>query len=108
MNGDWASKLNEISETLSILSIQVKELSDKIQSLNFPDGRLLSTKSKTDKTVQLDTVYDVIKKSREDVTIKELKIKTGLDSRQLGNALFRLKQKGKIQPTGKKGVYRKK
>jgi predicted Rossmann fold nucleotide-binding protein DprA/Smf involved in DNA uptake len=67
-----------------------------------PRGR----KPATGSTV-LDTVYDVIKRSRKGVTIATLKEKSGLDARQLSNALYKLSKKGIIK-TVSRGVYVKK
>ena len=55
----------------------------------------------------LDTVYDVIKRSRKGVAIATLKEKSGLDARQLSNALYKLSKKGTIK-TVSRGVYVKK
>lgn len=55
----------------------------------------------------LDSVHNVIKRSRSGVTIATLKAKTKLDSRQLSNALYKLSKKGMIR-TKSRGVYVKK
>jgi hypothetical protein len=52
----------------------------------------------------LDTVFNVIKRSRKGVSISVLKTKTGLDSRQLSNALYKLSKKGMVK-TPSRGVY---
>lgn len=52
----------------------------------------------------LDTVLSVIKKSRAGANIADLKTKTGLESRQLSNALYKLSKKGKIKSKAR-GVY---
>ena len=52
----------------------------------------------------LDNVLDVIKKSKNGATIANLKAKTGLESRQLSNALYKLSKKGQIK-TVSRGVY---
>ena len=58
------------------------------------------------KTV-LDTVYGVIKRSRNGATIATLKTKTGLDSRQLSNALYKLSKKRMVRAKSR-GLYVKK
>ncbi len=63
-------------------------------------------KSATGSTV-LNTVYGVIKGSRKGVAIATLKEKSGLDARQLSNALYKLSKKGTIA-TVSRGVYVKK
>jgi len=55
----------------------------------------------------LDSVHNVIKRSRSGVSIAALKSKTKLDSRQLSNALYKLSKKGLIR-TESRGVYVKK
>jgi len=52
----------------------------------------------------LDNVLDVIAKSRSGANIANLKEKTGLESRQLSNALYKLSKKGQIK-TVSRGVY---
>jgi hypothetical protein len=55
----------------------------------------------------LDSVHNVIKRSRSGVSIATLKSKTKLDSRQLSNALYKLSKKGLITSKAR-GVYEKK
>jgi predicted Rossmann fold nucleotide-binding protein DprA/Smf involved in DNA uptake len=54
----------------------------------------------------LDSVYDVIRRSRKGVNIATLKAKTKLDARQLSNALYKLSKKGSIKSVSR-GVYTK-
>ena len=56
------------------------------------------------KETVLDNVLDVIAKSRTGATIANLRSKTGLESRQLSNALYKLGKKGQIK-TISRGVY---
>ncbi len=58
-------------------------------------------------TTVLDTVFDVIKRNRNGVSIAALKAKTKLDSRQLSNALYKLSKKGQVRAKSR-GVYVKK
>jgi predicted Rossmann fold nucleotide-binding protein DprA/Smf involved in DNA uptake len=55
----------------------------------------------------LDTVFNVIKRTKKGVTVTQLREKTKLDSRQLSNALYKLTKKGAIQ-TKSRGLYVKK
>jgi lambda repressor-like predicted transcriptional regulator len=55
----------------------------------------------------LDTVFNVIKRTKKGVTVTQLREKTKLDSRQLSNALYKLTKKGVIQ-TKSRGLYVKK
>jgi len=55
----------------------------------------------------LDSVYDVIKRSKKGVTIATLKSKTKLEARQLSNALYKLSKRGDIAAKSR-GLYVKK
>ena len=55
----------------------------------------------------IDTVFEVVKRSRKGTTIATLKEKTGFDSRQLSNALYKLSKRDKIV-SKTRGVYMKK
>ena len=59
---------------------------------------------KAAKATVLDSVMAVINKSRAGATIANLKSKTGLESRQLSNALYKLSKKGMIKSKSR-GVY---
>jgi predicted Rossmann fold nucleotide-binding protein DprA/Smf involved in DNA uptake len=59
---------------------------------------------KASKSTVLDSVMAVINKSRSGATIANLKSKTGLESRQLSNALYKLSKKGMIKSKSR-GVY---
>ena len=59
------------------------------------------------KTTVLDAVYDVVRRARNGATIAQLKEKTGLNPRQLSNALYKLSTRGKIVAISR-GVYAKK
>jgi predicted Rossmann fold nucleotide-binding protein DprA/Smf involved in DNA uptake len=55
----------------------------------------------------LDQVFDAVVRSRNGATIAKLKEKTGLESRQLSNALYKLSKRGKIESPAR-GLYLKK
>ena len=55
----------------------------------------------------LDTIYELIGSGGEGTKVAEIKEKTGFETRQVNNALYKLKQKGKID-TISRGVYVKK
>jgi len=55
----------------------------------------------------LDRVFEVISKSRKGASIDKLKEKTGLEARQLSNALYKLTKKGIVEARTR-GVYFKK
>ena len=55
----------------------------------------------------LDSIFGMISRSRSGITVEKLKKRTGLESRQVSNALYKLTQKGKIE-TLSRGLYAKK
>ena len=61
-------------------------------------------KKATKKTTVLDSVYDVVRRSRNGATIAQLKQKTGLNPRQLSNALYKLSTRKMIEAK-KRGLY---
>ena len=105
------SQLRDISKELSKLSKQVdrlaaqvektakaKKIADKAAGAKKKTAKKASAAEKmTTKAVGkvstlLDSVYDVIKRSRNGVAIATIKAKTNLDPRQLSNALYKLKK----------------
>jgi hypothetical protein len=52
----------------------------------------------------LSTVHKVIKHSRKGIAVPKIKQKTGLDDRQISNALYKLTKKGAVE-TKTRGVY---
>ena len=55
----------------------------------------------------LDNIFGLISRSRKGITVEKLKKKTGLEARQVSNALYKLTKKGKIE-TLSRGLYIKK
>ena len=55
----------------------------------------------------LDNIYGMISKSRKGITVEMLKKRTGLQARQVSNALYKLTKKAKIE-TLSRGTYVKK
>jgi predicted Rossmann fold nucleotide-binding protein DprA/Smf involved in DNA uptake len=55
----------------------------------------------------LDNIRVMISRSRNGITVEKLKKRTGLEARQVSNALYKLTKKGKIE-TLSRGVYVKK
>lgn len=58
-------------------------------------------------TTVLDSVFNVVKKSKKGVTVAALKEKTGYNPKQLSNALYKLTKKDMVT-TKTRGVYVKK
>jgi len=116
-------QLKAISKNLVSLSKQVDRLTkqvDKLQPAQKAAVKKTAAKKAAPKkkaaargrkpakgSTVLDTVFDLIKRSRKGVAIATLKEKSGLDARQLSNALYKLTKKGTIK-TISRGVYVKK
>ena len=60
-----------------------------------------------DQQTMLDNIFVMISRSRNGITVERLKKRTGLEARQVSNALYKLTKKGKIE-TVSRGVYVKK
>lgn len=114
------TQLKTISKSLASLSKQVERITKQVDKLQPSKKSAPAKRKKTarraavgkkasparGKTV-LDRVYGVISRSRNGATIATLKKKTGLDSRQLSNALYKLSKKGMVQAKSR-GHYVKK
>ena len=120
------TQLKTISKSLVSLSKQVERITKQVEKLQ-PAKKAAAKGKKTvrkaavrrkaaparrkaaaakGKTV-LDTVYGVIRRSKNGATIATLKTKTGLDSRQLSNALYKLSKKRMVRAKSR-GLYVKK
>ena len=110
---NFQSQLKSVSKSLAALSKQVERLSNQAEmpkAVKKPSAVKKAAAPKAapagGKTV-LDTVLDVIKRSKKGVTVAQLKTKTQLDARQLSNALYKLSKKGMVQAPSR-GLYVKK
>lgn len=117
--GKVADRLNKLQTSKTTSSVKKKK---KATAKSKPAAKKATVKSKSsakkaktsktkktpakEKTV-LDIVFEAIKRSRNGVSIDKLKEKTGLVSRQLSNALYKLAKKGNIKSKGR-GLYVKK
>ena len=72
-----------------------------------PAAAKAKTAAKAKGQSMLDTIFGMISRSRNGITVASLKKRTGLDPRQVSNALYKLTQKDKIE-TISRGVYVKK
>ncbi len=110
-------QLKSVSKSLTSLSKQLETISKKIE--NAPTAKKASKKAASKPTAKkrttskasvskaaaaakggdtvLDSVFDVIRRSRNGASIAKLKEKTGLEARQLSNALYKLSKRGKIE-----------
>ena len=119
-----SNQLKSIAKHLTALSKQVEKLSKQVdKGLAAKKTAPKSTKAKpkakkaapvkkvkkviVDKgATVLNSVFDVIKKSRKGISIAQLKEKTDLNPRQLSNALYKLTKKGSIKSMSR-GIYTK-
>jgi predicted Rossmann fold nucleotide-binding protein DprA/Smf involved in DNA uptake len=106
------TQLKSISRSLLALADKVDELSDQIESLQGGQGVAsrgpASQKGADSRALSvLDTVYEVIRRSRKGASISKLREKTGLDARQVSNALYKLTKRDKIVAI-QRGLYAKK
>jgi predicted Rossmann fold nucleotide-binding protein DprA/Smf involved in DNA uptake len=119
-----SNQLKSIAKHLAALSTKVEKLSKQVdKGLTAKKTASKSTKAKPKvtkaapvkkvKTVKADkgetvlnSVFDVIKRSRKGISIAQLKEKTDLNPRQLSNALYKLTKKGSIKSMSR-GIYTK-
>ena len=121
------AQLKTISKALVSLSKQVEKIVQQISKLQAPEATAAAKKTKTTaakaqkssvkkkpvkketakQMTALEAVFGVIKRSKNGATIAGLKEKTGLVSRQLSNALYKLTKKGQIMAK-ERGLYIKK
>jgi predicted Rossmann fold nucleotide-binding protein DprA/Smf involved in DNA uptake len=108
-------ELSEVSKALSGLFKKVNKIAKRVNKLGStagakakrgrkpgPKAPLRAARVRQD-TV-LDSVYKTIRRSRNGISIAQLKAKTALDDRQLSNALYKLTKKGMIEAKSR-GVY---
>jgi predicted transcriptional regulator of viral defense system len=126
------NQLKSIAKHLTALSKQVEKLSKQVDKglavrktapkstkekpKAKPKAKLKAKKAAPVKKVKnvnvdkgatvLNSVLDVIKKSRKGISIAQLKEKTDLNPRQLSNALYKLTKKGSIKSMSR-GIYTK-
>lgn len=86
-----------------------KKRAAKKQAPTTEEGAQAPTAAPTAEAQQtmLDNILVMIGRSRNGITVEKLKKRTGLEARQVSNALYKLTKKGKIE-TLSRGVYVKK
>jgi predicted Rossmann fold nucleotide-binding protein DprA/Smf involved in DNA uptake len=128
-----ATQLKTLSKTLDTLSKKVDKIIQDVNKVKTPKKAAPAKKAVAKKAAakkaaakkaaakkavakkaapaqqvtMLDSVFDIIKRTKKGVTVAQLKEKTKLNPRQLSNALYKLTKKGKIQ-TKSRGLYVKK
>lgn len=120
-------QLEAVSKFLSNLSKQVDKIAKQIEKRHGPKksqktkpapAKAKPAKKKSvkkpavkktiaKKATAIDAVYDVIKKSKKGVDMATLKKKTGLESKQISNAIYKLSKRGLVGSVSR-GVYSKK
>jgi hypothetical protein len=112
-------QLKTISKSLARLSKQVETITKQVDKLQPAKKAPVKRKKVVRKAAArrkaapakgqtvLDSVFSVIKRSKKGATIATLKTKTGLDSRQLSNALYKLSKKRMVRAKSR-GLYVKK
>jgi predicted Rossmann fold nucleotide-binding protein DprA/Smf involved in DNA uptake len=128
------NQLKSVSKSLVSLSKQVEKISDQVAKAAPPKPaarktsarkkaapkKRVATARKTaaakrapakaaagKSSTVLDSVFNAVKRSKKGASISQLRKKTGLEARQLSNALYKLTKKGKIQAVSR-GIYAKK
>jgi predicted Rossmann fold nucleotide-binding protein DprA/Smf involved in DNA uptake len=111
------TQLKTISKSLAGLSKQVDRITKQVDKLQPAKKAAPAKRTKTVRKAAvrkkaapvkgqtvLDRVHTIIKRSKKGVTIATLKSKTGLDSRQLSNALYKLSKKRLVRAKSR-GLY---
>jgi predicted Rossmann fold nucleotide-binding protein DprA/Smf involved in DNA uptake len=111
------TQLKTISKSLASLSKQVDRITKQVDKLQPAKKAAPARRKKAVRkaavrkkaapakgSTVLDRVYAVIKRSKNGATIATLKSKTGLDSRQLSNALYKLSKKNLVHAKSR-GLY---
>ncbi|MGA8180761.1 MAG: hypothetical protein WB792_11935 [Desulfobacterales bacterium] len=128
-----STQLKTLSKSLDTISKKVEKIIQDVDNFKAPTKTAPAKKTAAKKTAvkktvakkaaakktaakkaapaqqetMLDSVFDIIKRTKKGVTVAQLKEKTKLNARQLSNALYKLTKKGKIQ-TKSRGLYVKK
>ena len=67
----------------------------------------VAKKAPAKKAGVLDSVYGIITRSKKGVDVPTLRSKTGFESKQISNAIYKLSKRGQIT-TASRGIYVKK
>ena len=109
-------ELQSILKNLNSLSQKADKLAEKVEKLEAgqaqkpsrakrgPRAKQKAVSERARKVTAIDSVFNVIKRSRKGVSTTTLKDKTGFDEKKIWNIINRLKQQGRIK-SERKGVY---
>ena len=116
----YTTQLKAIAKSLYSLARKVDGLAEDLASLASAKNRRGRRTAAVQSLVQdaentpagggealptvLETVYDVVRRSRNGASIATLRQKTGLGARQLSNALYKLCKRGRIESKAR-GIY---
>ena len=111
-------QLKTISSSLTSLSKQLDKIIKQVEKLPSKKAAVAPKKTVTKKKVApkkapakpptvIDSILNVIQKTKKGITISQLKEKTEFNSKQLSNALYKLTKKGEIEAQSR-GLYVKK
>lgn len=102
-------QLKTVSKSLAILSKQVDKITKQVDKLQPPKAApakkaAAKKKAPAQKVAVLASVFDAIRKAVKGINIAALKAKTGLNPRQLSNALYKLSKRDMIVAKAR-GLY---
>jgi hypothetical protein len=108
-------QLSEVSKALSGLFKKVNKITRQIGKLGSaaggkprrgrkPGKQAPARAARVRQDTVLDSVHKAIRRSRNGISIAQLKSKTALDDRQLSNALYKLTKKRMVHAKSR-GVY---
>jgi predicted Rossmann fold nucleotide-binding protein DprA/Smf involved in DNA uptake len=113
-----SDQLQSVSKFLVNLSNQVEKIARQMEKRQEPEQtkqkekpaaskKIKASKNTAKQPTRQEKIYDIIKKSKKGVTTAQLKEKTGMESKQISNALYKLSKRGLIT-SASRGVYVKK
>lgn len=96
--------LKKLQQSLSRILKDVERLTDKVEQAGSAKASGNGGGNGSSHGKILSAVHKVVKSSRKGVAVPQIKEKTGLDDRQISNALYKLTKKGAVE-TKARGVY---
>ena len=99
-----AKKTTAKKKTFAKAAPKNKKAAAKKKAAKKASAGTANSTAASDSGSLLDNIYQLVSSSGEGITVAEIKEKTGLAPRQVGNALYKLTKKDRIE-TIKRGVY---
>ncbi|MCP4108599.1 MAG: type IV toxin-antitoxin system AbiEi family antitoxin domain-containing protein [Desulfobacteraceae bacterium] len=75
-------------------------------TISLPSLQKIGKEKKVKRTPVIETVVNVVKRSKRPVTVDDIEERTGFAKRQIRNAVYVAKKEGKIKCVGR-GIYTK-